>query len=42
MFLLAGYDNMAVFDLHKLANLLEPIRMEVAAALDELKEVKVI
>ena len=36
-FLLAGYDNMAVFDLNKLSNLLEPIRMEVAAALDELR-----
>lgn len=37
VFLLAGYDNMAVFDLNKLSNLLEPIRMEVAAALDELR-----
>lgn len=41
-FLLAGYDNAAVFDLNKLSNLLEPIRAEVAAALDELRSVKAI
>lgn len=39
VFLLSGYDNMAALKAGQLACLLEPIRMEVAAALDELRSV---
>lgn len=39
VFLLCGYDNMAALKAGQLACLLEPIRMEVAAALDELRTI---
>ncbi len=38
--LLFCYDNSVELKAGELANLLEPIRMEVAAALDELRTVK--
>lgn len=40
VFLLCGYDDMAALKAVQLACLLEPIRMEVAAALDELRSVE--
>lgn len=40
VFLLCGYDNKAAIKSGQLACLLEPIRMEVAAALDELRSVE--
>jgi hypothetical protein len=37
--LLCGYDNGAALQAEQLACLIEPIRMEVAAALDELEQI---